>query len=102
MEKLFKKLELEIPEYQQSLDPTKKDTGEWVEKLPKLLLPKKKKIEDTAQTPAKRQKTKKEGVEVDCGEVKQESEASGSGEDCDSDQIRTECELPKEVKKEEC
>ncbi|OQR66494.1 NAD-dependent protein deacetylase sirtuin-6-like [Tropilaelaps mercedesae] len=63
MEKLFEKLDYTIPDYSSELDPTKKDTGEWVEKLPRLQLPKKKKKdnvdEDQPKAKVKRGKAQK-------------------------------------------
>lgn len=117
MEELFKKLGLEIPEYQESLDPTKKDTGEWVEKLPKLLLPKKEDKPD-AKPPAKRAKVEKEDkpnvksrgkgrkvgkekvVEVDREDFKSEPDADQCSDDGASEQIKSEPEVSENIKDE--
>ncbi|XP_022669677.1 NAD-dependent protein deacetylase Sirt6-like isoform X2 [Varroa destructor] len=67
MERLFQKLDYTIPEYRRELDPTKKDTGEWVEKLPRLILPKKKKKsdeEDDRGQPKPKVRRKKVKVEI--------------------------------------
>lgn len=90
MEKLFEKLNFTIPDYKAELDPTKKDTGEWVEKLPKLILPKKKRKsvdvdEDESKPKIKgRGRPKKERVkeedeldEVDGENDKNEDELNG-------------------------
>ncbi|XP_003741995.1 NAD-dependent protein deacetylase Sirt6-like [Galendromus occidentalis] len=98
MEKLFQKLGFKIPEYKDTSDPTKKDTGEWVEKLPKLLLPKKKKMEPVEGSRRKKRKIEKEEDErVYIKDVKQESEINGSDI---GDKIKAELGVTGTVKEE--
>lgn len=99
MEKVFKNLGLNIPKYQSELDPTKKDTGEWVEKLPKLLVPKKKRDEAQEKVRVKKPKIEKEeNVEVGPEMVKEEPGTNGGGAECDSKPVKAEPEVQNELK----